>query len=148
MEACMYVSDILGAKGGAVISLAPDRTLAETARLLTEKRIGAILVSNDGVAIAGVISERDIIRAVARDGAAALDKAIADVMTREVVTCRPDDTIEEVMKVMTVKRIRHLPVVDGDKIAGIVTIGDVVKSRLEETEAETQVLRDYVFTRG
>lgn len=144
----MYVSDILGAKGGAVISLAPDRTLAETARLLTEKRIGAILVSNDGVAIAGVISERDIIRAVARDGAAALDKAIADVMTREVVTCRPDDTIEEVMKVMTVKRIRHLPVVDGDKIAGIVTIGDVVKSRLEETEAETQVLRDYVFTRG
>ncbi len=144
----MYVSDILGDKGSAVITLAPDRTLAETARLLTEKRIGAILVSSDGASIVGVISERDIVRAVARDGAGALDKAIADVMTRKVLTCRPDDTIEEVMKVMTVNRIRHLPVVDDEKIVGIVTIGDVVKSRLEETEAETQVLRDYVFTRG
>lgn len=144
----MYVSDILGNKGSAVITLAPSRTLSETAKLLTEKRIGAILVSGDGATIVGVISERDIVRAIARDGAAALDRVIADVMTHRVVTCRPDDTIEEVMKVMTVKRIRHLPVVDGDKIAGIVTIGDVVKSRLEETEAETQVLRDYVFTRG
>lgn len=144
----MYVSDILESKGRAVVTVSPDQTLAETAKLLSEKRIGAALVSDGETRIAGMISERDIVREIARDGAAALDRKVAEVMTRKVVTCRPDHTVEEVMKVMTVNRFRHLPVVEEDRIVGIVTIGDVVKSRLEESEAETRVLRDYVFSRG
>ncbi len=144
----MYVSDILDTKGRAVVTVIPDQTLVETAKLLSDKKIGAAIVTDGDGRIVGMISERDIVREIARDGAEALERKVADVMTRKVVTCRPDHTVEEVMKVMTVNRFRHLPVVEDDAIMGIVTIGDVVKSRLEESEAETQVLRDYVFSRG
>ena len=114
-------------------------------RLLNVRRIGAVLVRDGAGNLAGLVSERDIIRAIAVNGERALEMLVRDVMTSEVVTCRPTDTISEVMKVMTVRRFRHLPVVEGGELKGIISIGDVVKHRLEESEMETRVLRDYVI---
>ena len=141
----MYVSEILKTKGTDVTTTAPAETVAATARLLNVKRIGALLVRDAKDNVIGVISERDIIRGIAVHGERALDMQVRELMTSEVISCKPGDTISEVMKTMTVRRFRHLPVIDGGELKGFISIGDVVKYRLEETEMEARVLRDYVL---
>ncbi len=141
----MYVADILNAKGTEVIATGPTETVAATAGLLNNRRIGAVLVRDGEDNVIGVVSERDIIRGIALNGASALDMEVRDLMTSEVVTCKPTDTISEVMRVMTTHRFRHLPVMEDGALKGMISIGDVVKYRLEETEMEARVLRDYVI---
>ncbi len=141
----MHVSDILKSKGSSVVTTEPDETVAATARLLNVKRIGAVLVCDCAGAVAGIISERDIIHAVAVNGERALEMPVREVMTREVTSCTTDDTIAAVMKTMTDRRVRHVPVIEDGDLRGMVSIGDVVKHRLEETEMEARVLRDYVL---
>ncbi len=141
----MYVAEILNTKGSEVIATGPTETVAVTARLLNYERIGAVLVRDAKDNVIGVISERDIIRGIAVNGARALDMEVHDLMTREVVSCKPTDTISEVMRVMTTRRFRHLPVMEDGALKGMISIGDVVKYRLEETEMEARVLRDYVI---
>ena len=141
----MYVADILNAKGNEVIATSPTETVAVTASLLNDRRIGAVLVRDSADNVVGVVSERDIIRGIAVNGASALDMEVRELMTSEVVSCQPTDTISEVMRVMTTHRFRHLPVMDDGVLKGMISIGDVVKYRLEETEAEARVLRDYVI---
>ncbi len=141
----MHVADILKVKGTDVVTIVPDRTVAATARLLNVKGIGAVLVCDPNGKVVGVISERDIIRGIAVNGERALDMQVRDLMTREVIACKPTDTIAEVMKMMTMRRFRHMPVIEDGELKGIISIGDVVKNRIEETEMETRVLRDYVL---
>ena len=140
----MHVSDILKSKGGEVVSVDPGKSLGAVARMLAGHRIGAVVVLDDKGQMVGIVSERDIVTRIAADGARALETAVSDTMSREVVTCAASDTIAEVMGVMTHRRIRHLPVVAGGGVTGIISIGDVVKHRIEETEMEARVLRDYV----
>jgi CBS domain-containing protein len=144
----MHVAEILKAKGNKVVTIRPDLSIEHLAQRLKLEGIGAAIVSQDGASIDGIISERDIVRALAEYGAAGLtDKTAADLMTKAVVTCAPEDTISHVSKVMTKRRIRHLPVVEHQNLIGIVSIGDVVHYRLDELELETNVLRDYAVSR-
>jgi CBS domain-containing protein len=144
----MHVAEILKAKGNKVVTIRPDLGIEHLAQRLKLEGIGAAIVSADGASIDGIISERDIVRALAEYGAAGLsDKTAADLMTKGVVTCTPDDTISHVSHVMTKRRIRHLPVLENLKLVGIVSIGDVVRHRLDELELETNVLRDYAVSR-
>ena len=141
----MNVARIINEKGRGVVTAAASASLAEIAALLSEKRIGAVvIVAEDG--IRGIISERDIVRAVAKFGNEALSKLASDWMTARVVMCRPEDTIHDVMQKMTSGRFRHLPVVVDGKLAGIVSIGDVVKHRIEEVEREAEQIREYIAT--
>ena len=128
----MSVADILKEKGFRVVHIAPDDTVAQAARKLHAERIGALVVreSEDGPII-GLISERDIIRGIAMHGETVLERRVDDLMTSKVVTCKPTDIMSEVMKVMTVERIRHLPVLEEGEVKGIISIGDVVKRRIE-----------------
>lgn len=128
----------------SVVTVEPNRTLAEVAALLSERRIGAVLVTGVEGKVAGIISERDIVRAVAREGAAALETPVASSMTRDVVTCNPGTLITQVMAMMTEGKFRHVPVIENDRLAGIVSIGDVVKKRLADFEAESAAMRDYI----
>jgi CBS domain-containing protein len=141
----MHVRDILSVKGDRVITIKPEATVAATSQLLAKHRIGAVLVTNAADAIIGIISERDIVRGLAQHGGAVAGLAIADLMTREVRTCTMSDTIADIMGVMTAHRFRHLPVVEDGRLIGIVSIGDVVKYRLDETKLEVESLRDYVL---
>jgi CBS domain-containing protein len=144
----MHVADILKTKGTKVVTVRPDLSIEHLAQRLRLEGIGAAVVSVDGATIDGIVSERDIVRALAEYGASGLsDKTAADVMTKAVVACSPEDTISHVSKVMTKRRVRHLPVVVDQKLAGIVSIGDVVHHRLDELELETNVLRDYAVSR-
>ena len=140
----MQVREILSAKGGRVVTIRPDATVATAVHRLALERVGALVVSEDGSAIAGILSERDVVGALAEQGAGilAVDFRVGDLMTRRVVTCRPEDQVKTVMAEMTRRRVRHLPVVENGRLVGIVSIGDIVKSRLEEMELETLVLRD------
>lgn len=140
----MFVSDILAYKGDRVISVAPDEALATAVATLSTRRIGAVLVLDADGAIAGILSERDVLHAVARDGMAALDRKVSDVMTTSVVTCDPDSSIESVMQAMTERRFRHLPVVRQGRLCGMISIGDVVRLRLEEQRREADALREYI----
>lgn len=140
----MSVRQVLSGKGADVITIAPDRTLAQAAMLLAEKRIGAVVVSADGKAVSGILSERDIIRALAQDGAGALDRKVADAMTRDVVTCSIQADIDHLMRLMTDGKFRHVPVVENAALVGIVSIGDVVNRRLSDIEAEQRALKDYI----
>ncbi len=144
----MFVADILKVKGGDIVSMSSNETIMATAALLKRHRIGAVLVLSEDGGIAGVISERDIVRALADSGSALGDMRVGEIMTRDVITCEPASSIADVMKLMTERRIRHLPVIDGEKLAGVISIGDVVKHRLEETEMETEELRHYVMASG
>lgn len=141
----MYVRDILSGKGGRVTTVKPDTTVAATSRLLSQHRIGAVLVTDTADSIVGIISERDIVRGLAGHGATVAELSVADLMTRDVRTCSPGDTIADIMGVMTTQRIRHLPVLEDGRLAGIVSIGDVVKHRLDEAKLEVDSLRDYVL---
>jgi CBS domain-containing protein len=140
----MHVSQLLHGKGSAVVTVRPDASVAEVVALLTERRIGAAVVSEDGVHIAGIVSERDVVRAVAAGGANALRAVASSIMTSDVVTCRPDDTIELLMSTMTERRVRHVPVEVDGQLAGIVSIGDVVKDRIQSLELESRALQDYI----
>jgi CBS domain-containing protein len=142
----MNVEHILRSKGRDVVSIEPNRTLGEAARLLSERKIGAILVGDTFRPVLGILSERDIVRAVAARGAAALDEPVSGMMTEKVVTCTGSSAIQEVMEMMTDGKFRHVPVVEGGKLAGIISIGDVVKNRLAEMEAESQAMREYIAT--
>jgi CBS domain-containing protein len=141
----MTVARIINEKGRGVVTVPPSATLAAIAAILAEKRIGAVLVTDED-AIRGIVSERDIVRAVARHGGDGLAMPAADWMTAKVITCRPEDTIHDVMQKMTNGRFRHLPVVKHGKLAGIVSIGDVVKWRIAEVEREADQIREYIAT--
>ena len=142
----MLVSHILREKGRDVLAIGPDASLAEAARVLTKNRIGALIVRDADGALTGIISERDIVRAVAEEGAAALAFAVESRMTKDVATCEQTDTIEEIMETMTRCRFRHMPVVEDDNVVGIISIGDVVKWRVQEYENEQEALRTYIKT--
>ena len=143
----MHVSEILKNKGSDVVTKGPGDTVLVIAQLLSTKHIGAILIRDDRGAVVGIISERDIIHAIAVKGARALEMPARDVMTREVISCTTDDIITGVMKTMTTRRVRHVPVIEDGDLKGMVSIGDIVKHRLEETELEARVMRDYARTR-
>jgi CBS domain-containing protein len=138
----MNVDGILRGKGAAVVTIGPDATVDTLVHRLRDERIGAIVVSEDGRAVLGIISERDVVRGLAERGSHILDMPVAELMTRQVVSCTPRDTVKQVMSEMTRRRIRHLPVLADGVLCGIVSIGDVVKNRLEEMETETNVLRE------
>jgi CBS domain-containing protein len=138
----MDVDRILRSKGANVITIRSDATVAELVRGLRDARIGAMVVSDDGWHVDGIVSERDVVGGLAERGVGIIDERIADVMTRVVVTCSPHDTVKQVMSVMTLRHVRHLPVVEDGVLRGIVSIGDVVKFRLDEIQTEAGVLRD------
>jgi CBS domain-containing protein len=143
----MIVKTIMKAKarGADIVSISPDASVGDAARLLAEYKIGAVLAMN-GDKVAGILSERDIVRGLAQAVDVCSAAKVRDLMTAEVFVCHEDDTVERLMEIMTSKRIRHLPVMGTDgKVSGIVTIGDVVKSRLDETKMEADSLRDYVM---
>jgi CBS domain-containing protein len=144
----MKVERMLAAKGAKVVTARPDATIATVAGMLKSEGIGALVVSQDGAQILGIVSERDIVRALVDRGAGVLKMRADEMMTRSVKTCAPEADINNVMKEMTENRIRHLPVVREGKLCGIVSIGDVVKNRLDELETETSALRNYVLGSG
>jgi len=143
----MHVSDILKAKGSKVITVRPDLSIEHIAQRLRAERVGALVVSENGTTVDGIISERDVAHGLAEHGADILSRTAAELMTKAVVTCSPGDTIAHVAKVMTHQRMRHLPVTEGKRLVGIVSIGDVVRHRLDELELEASVLRDYAVAR-
>jgi CBS domain-containing protein len=138
----MKIGDVLKRKGSGVVTMRSDSTIDTVVRRMRLERIGAVIISPDGKSVNGILSERDILHALAEHGTALLALKAEDLMTREVVTCSREDTLQSVMVKMTQRRIRHLPVVEQGQLAGIVSIGDAVKSRLEEVELEANVLRD------
>ncbi|WP_046865391.1 CBS domain-containing protein [Microvirga massiliensis] len=142
----MTVERILSDKGRAVVTVEPDRTLAEAARLLTEKRIGAVVVSDKSRPVIGILSERDIVRGIASHGAQILEEPVSRCMTTKVVTCVGHTGVLEVLELMTNGKFRHVPVVEDHQLVGIVSIGDIVKYRLAQAEAETRAMRDYIAT--
>ena len=140
----MFVSDILAQKGGLVFTVTPGTSVAQLSQQLSTRRIGSVLVLDGEGSVAGIVSERDLVRALASHGAKAMELEARQVMTRDVVTCDPDDSIDQVMQTMTSGRFRHLPVVRHGELLGLVSIGDVVKARLEETKYETEALKAYI----
>ena len=142
----MTVKSILANKGGEVVSIEPTATAAKAAKLLAERKIGALLVLGPDRRMSGILSERDIVRALAARGPKALDETVDQLMTRKVVTCSESDTVGAIMERMTAGKFRHLPVLDQGELVGIVSIGDVVKHRLGEMERESAALKDYIRT--
>jgi CBS domain-containing protein len=141
----MNVQSILQAKGSDVATIIKEASLADASAQLRDRGVGALVVSDDGRHIEGIVSERDVVRALAAHGAGALGRSVSSVMSTDVVTCSAGDSVEELMVSMTQRRIRHLPVIDADALlSGIVSIGDVVKARLGQLETENQALFDYI----
>jgi len=140
----MFVSDILTQKGGLVFTVTPGTTVSQIAQQLSTRRVGSVLVMSGNDEVAGIVSERDLVRAMSLHGAAALDLEARHIMTRDVVSCDPDDSIDQVMETMTRGRFRHVPVVRHGELLGVISIGDVVKARLEETQHETEALKAYI----
>jgi CBS domain-containing protein len=141
----MTVRAILSAKGHQVESVEPDAKLSAAVKILSKRHIGSVLVMS-GTRIDGILSERDVVRALDEHGAGALDEPVSAAMTRKVVSCRLSDTVAHLMEVMTSEKFRHLPVVEDDRLVGLVSIGDVVKLRVQEYEVEQEALRDYIKT--
>ncbi|MFZ5738911.1 CBS domain-containing protein [Rhodopseudomonas thermotolerans] len=139
----MTVRAILESKGRYIHTVEADARLAVAVKTLAERRIGAVLVMN-GARLEGILSERDVVRVLAERGAAMLDAPVGTVMTRDVMTCRQDDTVGQIMERMTAGKFRHLPVMEQDRVVGLISIGDIVKSRLTEYEHEQQALHDYI----
>ena len=140
----MNVAAILKHKGRAVTTAGPDVTLLEIADKLAAKRIGAIVIVGTRGEVAGILSERDIIRALAEQGPACLERPVSETMTKHVVTCQETDTLDELMAMMTARRFRHLPVVTDGALVGIISIGDVVKHHVAEVEMEATAMREYI----
>ncbi|RYY24288.1 MAG: CBS domain-containing protein [Sphingomonadales bacterium] len=139
----MTIAAILGGKGHEVVSIAPTSSVAEAVQLLGGRRIGAVPVI-DGTAVLGIFSERDVIHCLERDGAAALDRRVSDVMTSPAITVSPDESILGALALMSRRRIRHLPVVEGGICVGFVSIGDLVKYRIDRIESEAEAMRSYI----
>ena len=139
----MFVAEILKTKGNAVFSIAPERTVADACAALEERRVGALVVC-DGGRVAGVFSERDVVRALAADGAAALNRPVAEYMTAKVIFAEPKEEMSALMSRMTDRRIRHLPVLEGERLVGVISIGDVVKCQIAEHAQEADSLRSYI----
>jgi CBS domain-containing protein len=142
----MTVKAILSRKGGDVVTADPNASLAEAVRILAGRRIGAVVVTGADRRIVGILSERDVVRVLGVQGPSALQQPIAEVMTRKVTTCSMSDTVAELMERMTEGKFRHVPVVEDGRLVGIVSIGDVVKWRVQEIEHESAALRDYIRT--
>ncbi len=142
----MIVKAILSSKGSGVTTIEPTANVAAAVKLLAERRIGAVVVTGAGKRVIGIVSERDIVRVLGEHGHAALELPLTEVMTRRVETCAPSDTISSIMERMTAGKFRHVPVLEQDQLAGIISIGDVVKSRLEEMERESDAMREYIRT--
>ena len=140
----MNVETILAGKGRDVATIAPDATIADAVAMLQARRVGAVVVSTDGKTVSGILSERDIVHGLAEHGGALLDRRVDEFMTRDVETCAGRDTDREVLALMTERRFRHLPVVENGALVGIVSIGDVVKSRLDDIASEAEAMRDYI----
>lgn len=142
----MTVKAILSHKGPDVVTIEPSAKLADAIGILAEKRIGALLITGKTGEVAGILSERDIVLTLARAGAGGLDETVEKVMTRKVFTCSVSDTVSQIMEQMTAGKFRHVPVVEDGVLVGVVSIGDVVKYRLQEIEHESNALRDYILT--
>jgi CBS domain-containing protein len=140
----MNVETILRAKGSAVATIRPDETVGAAVKELVSRNIGALVVSDDGETVNGIISERDVVHGLTDHGPALLSLKVAEIMTRRVVTCDPSDSVDQLMAEMTNRRIRHFPVVQDGQLRGIVSIGDVVKNRLDEVEYEARSLRSFI----
>jgi CBS domain-containing protein len=139
----MRIRDILRVKGSDVATISPDETVATLIEMLAQRRIGAMVVSSDGEHVVGIVSERDIVRALVR-GPEVLGQKVSELMTAEVVTCEPDEELEQMVQTMTSKRFRHVPVMVEGSLSGIVSIGDIVKSRLDELQHERDHLQSYI----
>jgi CBS domain-containing protein len=144
----MTVAQILNAKGRAVITASPDETVLAVAQTLANKKIGAVVILDAKGGISGIVSERDIVRAIALGGLKALDRTVKEYMTSPVRTCTPRDTEAELMSLMTELRVRHLPVIEGGKVSGMISIGDVVKHRIEAIEREAEEMKSYIASSG
>jgi CBS domain-containing protein len=143
----MTISIILASKGREVVTIAPSASLASAVGLLVEKRIGAVLILDADRRVVGILSERDVVRALAERGAGALEEPVSQTMTRKVSTCNENESVFNIMERMTEGRSRHVPVVDqGELVVGIVSIGDVVKHRLHEMERDSTAMHDYILT--
>ncbi|NDV00469.1 CBS domain-containing protein [Pseudoroseicyclus tamaricis] len=142
----MLVRQILKSKDSAeIVSVAPDKPVADVVQMLSQKRIGAVIVSTDGGAPAGILSERDIVREIGRRGAACLEETAEQMMTAGPVTCTPEDSADAVLQTMTDGRFRHLPVMEGGRLVGLISIGDVVKARLSELAMEKDALEGMIM---
>ena len=140
----MRISDVLRVKGARVVTVPPDMTVRRLAEVLAEHRIGAVVVSGDGASVDGIVSERDIVRALAVRGAGVLSEQVTAIYTADVHTVAPETELDDVARMMTERRVRHAPVTVGGALRGIVSIGDVVKSRIGELETERAALTDYI----
>jgi len=143
----LLIEHILLRKGRDVVTVAADETVTRAVAILGEHNVGALVVADDEGGIVGILSERDVVRGLASGGPGILKGRVSDLMTAEVTTCGPQATVDELMTMMTERRIRHIPVVDEDGLAGIVSIGDVVKTRIGELETETETLHEYLSGR-
>jgi CBS domain-containing protein len=141
------VSELLAAKGSFVATIGPDVSILEVVAGLGRHNVGALVVSSDGLTLEGIVSERDVVRAIDRLGTTALEESVRTIMSTDVHTCSPVDTLESLMTTMTEHRVRHLPVVEEGQLAGMVSIGDVVKTRMEELEHDRDLLVDYINAR-
>ncbi len=144
-ETTMTVRAILDSKGHQIQSVEPDAKLSTAIKVLAERKIGAVLAMSKG-GIEGILSERDIVRVLDERGAAVLDEPVSAVMTRKVISCKPSDTVAAIMEMMTLGKFRHLPVLEGDMVVGLISIGDIVKWRVREYEHEQEALREYIKT--
>ncbi len=140
----MHVSAILRDKGDRMITIEPELSVSDAVKLLVQERIGAVLVVSGDGELAGILSERDIVRGLSSAGVGLMGRKVEELMTKAVVTCSPGDEIDQLMRDMTSHRIRHLPVMDDGKLSGVISIGDVVKFRLDELESESSMLREYI----
>jgi CBS domain-containing protein len=141
----MTVRAILDTKGHNILSVEPEAQLSAAVKILGERKIGAVLVMSRG-RIEGILSERDIVRVLSERGAGVLDEPVTSVMTRKVVSCRQNDTVAAIMEMMTLGKFRHLPVLEGERVVGLISIGDIVKWRVQEYENEQEALRQYIKT--
>ena len=141
----MTVRAILDSKGHQILSVEPEAKLSAAIKMLGERKIGAVLVMNQG-RLEGILSERDIVRVLDERGAAVLDEPVGAVMTRKVISCKPSDTVGAIMEMMTLGKFRHLPVLEGERVVGLISIGDIVKWRVREYEHEQEALREYIKT--
>ena len=140
----MRISDLIRRKGNLVVTIRSDATVLRLLEILDQHHIGAVVVSDDGLAVMGIVSERDVVRHLHLDGVGVLDETVAMIMTSEVETCTPDDGIEDLARTMTERRIRHVPVVGDGQLLAIVSIGDIVKSRIDELQTERDHLVGYI----
>ncbi|MCC5972079.1 MAG: CBS domain-containing protein [Pararhodobacter sp.] len=141
----MLVSQILKGKAGGVVTIAPEATVREAAELLSARRIGAVVVSNDGVTVQGILSERDVVRELGKRGTGCLDDKVEAMMTRAIYACAPGDSADQVLETMTTRRFRHMPVMEDGKMIGLISIGDVVAARLSELQSEKDALTGMIM---